>query len=407
MFEVKGPGSRRDNGYCANVARAAMAMGNLKDGGVICLGIDEARMTEMQPGLSIEQLSEWSDFDEVNVALSKYADPPLSLRLNPLHLDSGADVVVIEVDEFDDVPHVCKRNFPDKLQEGMTYYRPRGKPESVPVPSASAMHELLDLAISKGVRRFIEIAGSAGLIGQISRPQVDVERDAFEAEAADAWGGAGEVGEALALLGRTDVALRPGPFRPDRANTARLEQLVSDNVVRRRGWPVPFIDARNPVRRHGAWIGQDVQPSVVPHMEAWRICRSGQFLHRRALATDLSDSQQLAPAAVAATGAVAVWDVLLYLVELAEFAARLSQALDCQTMTLSIALRGVAGRQLISGDWKRDLDDAYLIHTDVLTASSELSATSLIADSVTVGIALTQEILQQFGLDVPDQLLID
>lgn len=76
-------------------------------------------------------------------------------------------------------------------------------------------------------------------------------------------------------------------------------------------------------------------------------------------------------------------------------------------MTLSIALRGVAGRQLISGDWNRDLNDAYLVHSDVLMASTELNATSLIADPLTVGVVLTQQILRQFGLDVPDQLLID
>jgi hypothetical protein len=52
--------------------------------------------------------------------------------------------------------------------------------------------------------------------------------------------------------------------------------------------------------------------------EAWRLCTSGQLLHRRVLATDLRESAELAPDAVGAAGAVAVWDVLLYLVEVAE-----------------------------------------------------------------------------------------
>src|SRR5215211_3550323 len=55
-FEVKGPGSLSDKRYCAKVARALMAMGNLHDGGVVCLGLDETRLTDMVPGLDGSQL---------------------------------------------------------------------------------------------------------------------------------------------------------------------------------------------------------------------------------------------------------------------------------------------------------------------------------------------------------------
>jgi hypothetical protein len=33
-FEVKGPGELKDKAFCAKVARAAMAMANLRDGGL-------------------------------------------------------------------------------------------------------------------------------------------------------------------------------------------------------------------------------------------------------------------------------------------------------------------------------------------------------------------------------------
>ena len=67
---------------------------------------------------------------------------------------------------------------------------------------------------------------------------------------------------------------------------------------------------------------------VVPHVDAWRIFTSGQFLHRRVFATDLRDASELKPEDPDATGAVAVWDVLLYLVEVAESAARMATALS-------------------------------------------------------------------------------
>lgn len=75
-FEVKAPGDLSDKAYCAKVARASMAMGNLRDGGVVCLGIDETQMAAMLPGLSQQQLQDWSDFDNVSDALRAIATRP-------------------------------------------------------------------------------------------------------------------------------------------------------------------------------------------------------------------------------------------------------------------------------------------------------------------------------------------
>src|SRR5262245_50662035 len=104
-------------------------MGNIRDGGLVCIGIDEKHLSQMLPGLG-QYLAEWSDFDDVSAALTRYVEPPVDLHLQSFRLRSSADVVVLEVAEFQDVPHICKRSHPDELQEGMIYVRPRGKPES-------------------------------------------------------------------------------------------------------------------------------------------------------------------------------------------------------------------------------------------------------------------------------------
>ncbi len=170
---------------------------------------------------------------------------------------------------------------------------------------------------------------------------------------------------------------------------------------------MPYVDHRQPVQRYGAWIGQDVEPQVVPHIEAWRMCTSGQYLHRRVLATDLRDAQELAPSTPNATGAVAVWDVLLYLVELAEFGARMATVLDCERITFDVSLNGIAGRELISGDWLRELQGPYLVLADRLSGSEVVNSARLIASPRQIGVALAQVLLQQFGLDLPNQVLMD
>ena len=57
-FEVKGSGNIADKQYVARVVGAVMAMANLRDGGQVCLGIDDDQMATMKPGLSPGQVAE-------------------------------------------------------------------------------------------------------------------------------------------------------------------------------------------------------------------------------------------------------------------------------------------------------------------------------------------------------------
>ncbi len=407
-FEAKGPGDLSSKAYCAKVARAAMAMGNLRDGGMVCLGIDNSHLSSMLPGLTQQELADWSDYDNVSDALSRYSDPPVVLGISALQLSNGVHVVVLEVSEFDQVPHVCKRDYPTELQSGATYVRPRGKPQSVAVPNAAEMREVLDLAITKGVREFVRRLGRAGLSFETVQSVDDATRLAFTAEAERAWAEPSEVVTFILSKGHFDLSLTPSTFDPARVSPDALESLIVNNAVRLRGWPMPYVDRQIPIRRYGDWVGQDIEARVVPHCEAWRACASGQFLHRKVFRADLPDADgQLQPDAAAATGAVVIWEVLLYLVEVAEFAARIAAAVGCDALTITVDLAGIAGRQLISGDWRRDLDRDYVIHADRLHAVETRSTADLLADPRSVGVALAHSLFAKFGLKVPDQVLID
>lgn len=406
-FEVKGPGGLSDKAFAAKIARAVMAMGNRRDGGVVCIGIDHDRMTKMLPGLDGAQAAEWDDFDNVTAALSRYADPAVVFKLNSYTLSSDAKVAILDVAEFDIVPHVCKRSFPAELQDGMTYVRPRGKPESVPVPNSAEMRALLDLATAKGVREFVRVADGAGIPLRLTKSQEDLDADAYQAERATAWAEPSDTLVNIVERGHFDVAVRPTAYSSGRVLPVDLESFVSDNTVRLRGWPVPFVDYRTPRSRHGAWMGQDVEASVVPHEEAWRMCGSGQFMHRRVLASDLSASIELGASVADASGAVAVWDVLLYMVEVSELGARMATALDVATISFDVSLAGIAGRQLVSGNFNRDLNGSYLISANELEATVVVNSARLLADTREVGVELAQQLLHQFGLDVPDKVLFD
>jgi hypothetical protein len=237
------------------------------------------------------------------------------------------------------------------------------------------------------------------------RAEEDVERDAFAAEAEAAWAEPSDLTSTLATAGYFDIAIRPRPFDARRIPPADLQDVVVSNAVRLRGWPLPMVDLREPVKRHATWIGQDTQSTLVPHTEAWRLCTSGQFLQRRVMASDLSDARELRDSSERATGAVAVWDVLLYFIEVAELAARLATAVHSDAMTIQASINGIAGRELVSGDWARELYGPYIVDGATLNASADVTTVDLLRDPIAVGIALTQDFLGQFGLKVPDDIL--
>lgn len=405
-FEVKGQGSLKDKAYVAKIARAVMAMGNRRDGGVVCLGIDEPQMTAMAPGLDPAQAAEWADFDNVSAALAKYADPAVTFSLDQHVLSSGATIVVLEVEEFETVPHVCKRTFPGELQDGMTYVRSRGKPESVPVPNSAEMRALLDLATAKGVRDFVRVAGGAGVGLGVSKSQAELDEAEYAAERDEAWANPSPLVTELLTMGHTDVAVRPTAYSSGRVLPVDLLSFVSNNAVRLRGWPVPFVDSTPPAR-HGQWLGQDIDPDGLTDREAWRFWGSGQFLHRRVLVTERSESVELRASDPSATGAVAVWDVLLYMVEVAEFGARMATSLDVASISFDLALVGVAGRQLIAGERSRELGNRFLVAADRLEAKADVESTRLLSDTRQVGVELAQQFLQQFGASIPDKTLLD
>ncbi|WP_344210673.1 hypothetical protein [Kribbella sancticallisti] len=143
-FELKGPGSCDSKQFRAKVIRAALGMGNLRDGGHVVIGIDDRDPAAMLPGLSADDLRSWSSHDTVASRFAEYADPPLQFELAKMTLSSGADLVVLAVDQFTDIPHLCAKDYPSDLRKGALYVRARRMRETVEVATAADMRDVID-----------------------------------------------------------------------------------------------------------------------------------------------------------------------------------------------------------------------------------------------------------------------
>lgn len=186
--EFKGPGSRTDKHFLARVARAALGMANRRDGGVVVIGVREGEPLD-PVGLDGEIASTWANYNVVIKAINKFADPSLSLSIEKVS-HRGKLFEALTIHEFDEVPILCKadRATQDKqviLRAGACYVRSRHKPGTSELPSQQEMRSLIELAVGKGVRRFVETAREAGLIPRVAAvvaPPTDADRFAEQLE---------------------------------------------------------------------------------------------------------------------------------------------------------------------------------------------------------------------------------
>jgi hypothetical protein len=163
-----------------------------------------------------------------------------------------------------------------------------------------------------------------------------------------------ELTDKIRSRGFWEVVIRPSAYQEGRVPYADLDEIVEAAVVRLRGWPVPYIDPREQPIRADNWVGQDVDALAVGHYEAWRFYTSGQFLHLRAVGADWRHEARIAPAPEPEENVIEVWEILFYLTEVFELAARLAlSAAGDDTMLVEVGLHGLAGRGLIVGQQNR------------------------------------------------------
>jgi hypothetical protein len=185
-LELKGPGRSDDKRFLAKIARTVLSMGNLRDGGHVVIGVDDGAPQDMLPGLGGEDLASWLAYDDVSGRLAVYCDPPVRFDLARVHLSSSVSVVLVEVHEFTDIPHLCAREYPDVLRAGALYVRSRRMPETAEVASSLEMREVLDLAAEKRLRAYVQTAQRAGVNLAADGEHLD-DRESFERQAARGW----------------------------------------------------------------------------------------------------------------------------------------------------------------------------------------------------------------------------
>lgn len=343
--EFKGPCGSEEKPQRDKILRAMLAMANHRDGGLVIVGVDETPEGLQGTGLTAAQLATWTR-DRVGDAIAAHADPSVDFVVERVSVDDR-DFVVLRVRQFADVPVVCKRNGAQEdrkqvLREGACYVRPRRKPESVEVPTAADMRDLLDLAIDRGVETFIKRMHRAGAPAPGAAGALDIyepQRAAFEEE---------PLLKKLRQCGYWRVEMSPGVLRPRRVDSVPALDVLVRQLRIRASRSYPCSPETGDVRHGDDFTGQARDRGT--SIDAWRLWQSGLFIHERALGPDWGDE------ASAPGTELRVFEVIVLLTHVYEFAARLARSVagDAQ-MFVRVGVGPLTDRKLrFPSEWFDD-----------------------------------------------------
>ena len=150
--------------------KTIMGMANLRDGGLILIGVAEDGTAWKLTGIVPAHLATF-DYDDIIDQLNKYASPQVNVDVVVHDHDDGNRYLAFHVHQFNDSPVVCRKNTPeevrpkDRLAAADFYVRPTtGVPRTEKVMDAARLHDLLELAAEFRARRMLEVGRRIGMV---------------------------------------------------------------------------------------------------------------------------------------------------------------------------------------------------------------------------------------------------
>lgn len=413
--EFKGPGPRSDQYHLAKIARAVMGMANRRDGGIVIIGVEERNGVLTPAVFSQADIDSWGNNDHVIDALAGYMNPPAHFDRSIRELQ-GNKFVVLEVYEFADIPIICKKKFQRDhqsghlevvLREGACYIRSRHKPETVEITSSTEhMRLLLDLAIEKGVSRFVTLAQKAGMsLSGIAQPD-DV--DLFNEQLSE--NSSTPLLEKILSRGYWKIIVRPEKFLPDKIAYNALLPIVQNSAVDIFGGGFPNVVQDIPISRGTKCIGQEI--GTDHFLEIWYLYQSGQFLHYSDILDDwinvidqLFTSPQWKPGKF-----LSIEEVIRQFTGIFVFASRLALT-DIYSkdlyVVIDVLLKNLQGRYLyISTPGKVPLRRPYEAQISEFLYTTRIQKDELIARPKELALRASSELFLRFGWD-PSQAILE
>lgn len=171
--EYKASALWNDDNTKQKIIKSMLAMANIRDGGSVVIGVEQKKGGTFELSGMAQADFDSFNFETISAVVAEFADPYVTFSLTKDDLQ-GKRIVIIDVEEFPDIPVICKKDG-SLLKRGKLYTRGVRIPESVEVPSQTEMREILDIAIEKGTRKFFRSISRAGITLREPEKKTDIE----------------------------------------------------------------------------------------------------------------------------------------------------------------------------------------------------------------------------------------
>ncbi|MFA5158120.1 MAG: ATP-binding protein [Patescibacteria group bacterium] len=137
-------------------AKDILALSNVRDGGYIIIGVEDENCQRI--GVTVED-AETYKIDDMKDQMAPFADPHVLFEKVAITDKNGLDFIVIKVDQFREIPTICKRNDQNAgIHEGNLYYRNSNRrAESAVVSNSYDMRDIVEMAAIKMMQKKKEI----------------------------------------------------------------------------------------------------------------------------------------------------------------------------------------------------------------------------------------------------------
>lgn len=148
-----------------HIAKTAQAIANLRDGGLIIVGVAQTDKEYALEGVTPEHEASYQ-VEAVYDFVNSYASPSMELRVLTVDFE-GNRFVAVAIPPFERLPIVCRKNTPSgaarEMRAGEVYVRTGAPVGTTKVTSAAMMEELLQRASAFRAAETLRILRSGGV----------------------------------------------------------------------------------------------------------------------------------------------------------------------------------------------------------------------------------------------------
>jgi hypothetical protein len=214
--------------------------------------------------------------------------------------------------------------------------------------------------------------------------------------------------EKIKSRGYWRINFQPNTFGDRRISLAECKDAVERNAVLLRGWDYPHVSKKND--EHGAQLpAGEYQENWVHwwnHIEFWRMYRSKQFLHYRAIHDDWFEQSEWAgehEKQIKPGTSLGVVGTIYLVTEIFEFLSRLTRAgFYSDRISIDISIENTVGRELrVDSPARMPFLSPHKTGAESIKLHHDAEVDDLKVKSSDLALTTILEIFDQFGWSNP------